>query len=182
MTIVRAQCLAVAAALLLSAALYATPATARYGALRLLDSGKLVASGKAAYAREDWPAAVKWYRRAAAGGDAAGQWRLGSMYDFGLGVTQDFVEAVKWYRRAADQEDADGQWMLSTMYYFGKGVKRNFLQAYWFARLSAEQKNAGGQFWLGLIYLYGQDGAPLKPVSDAKRQHHTWEPGPPGGR
>ena len=46
--------------------------------------------------------AVKWYRKAADGGNADAMPNLGYMYEQGRGVPRDEAEAVKWYRKAAD--------------------------------------------------------------------------------
>jgi TPR repeat protein len=51
----------------------------------------------------DPQAAVKWYKKAAKNGSAAGQAALGEAYRLGLGVEQDEVSAYMWYTLAADQ-------------------------------------------------------------------------------
>ncbi len=51
----------------------------------------------------DPKAAVKWYRKAARNGSAAGQAALGEAYRLGVGVEQDPVTAYMWYSLAADQ-------------------------------------------------------------------------------
>ena len=51
----------------------------------------------------DPEAAVKWYKKAAKNGSAAGQAALGEAYRLGLGVNQDEVSAYMWYTLAADQ-------------------------------------------------------------------------------
>ena len=51
--------------------------------------------GVAAHKRGDYAEAVKWYRLAAAQGNADVQFNLGTMYYDGKGVTQDYAEAVK---------------------------------------------------------------------------------------
>ena len=51
--------------------------------------------------------AVKWYRRAAAQGNAAAQNNLGVAYQTGEGVPMDYVEAYKWLNLAAAQGDTD---------------------------------------------------------------------------
>ena len=48
---------------------------------------------------QDFLEAVKWHRKAAIQGMAAAQFRLGTMYKNGHGVTEDFEEAVKWYSK-----------------------------------------------------------------------------------
>jgi TPR repeat protein len=66
-------------------------------------------------------------------GDVGAQNNLGMMYNFGLGVVQDYKEAVKWYRLAAEQGDAQAQTNLGMMYNFGEGVAQDDVMAhmYW---------------------------------------------------
>lgn len=54
-------------------------------------------------AEPDPKAAVKWYKKAAKNGSAAGQAALGEAYRLGLGVEQNEVSAYMWYTLAADQ-------------------------------------------------------------------------------
>ena len=53
--------------------------------------------------------AVKWYKKAAEQGNASSQFKLGSSYANGEGVTKDMKEAVKWWTKAAEQGDADAK-------------------------------------------------------------------------
>ena len=46
---------------------------------------------------------MKWYREAAEQGFLKAQFALGSMYDRGRGVPQDYIEAHKWFNLAATQ-------------------------------------------------------------------------------
>src|SRR5881227_252799 len=59
--------------------------------------------GKAALDRGDYSTAVRLFRLLGDGGSAAAQNNLGSMYERGQGLPQDYGEALKWYRKAADQ-------------------------------------------------------------------------------
>ena len=52
-----------------------------------------VAEGKAALERNDYETALKEFRSAAKEGSAEAQYRLGGMYDFGEGGSQDRAEA-----------------------------------------------------------------------------------------
>lgn len=56
-----------------------------------------------AAAAPDPEAAVKWYKKAAKNGSAAGQAALGEAYRLGLGVEQNEVSAYMWYTLAAEQ-------------------------------------------------------------------------------
>lgn len=64
--------------------------------------------GQQSFETKNYEKAMKWYLKAADKGSAAAQYMLGTIYDKGLGVSQDNAKAVEWYRKAAEQgvEDA----------------------------------------------------------------------------
>ena len=93
---------------------------------------------------QDFVEAVKWYRLAAAQGNAAAQFNLGLMYEEGQGVEQDYAEAVKWYRLAAEQGNAAAQFNLGLMYYNGRGVPEDYIEAFAWFNLAAAQGRSGG--------------------------------------
>ena len=69
--------------------------------------GKLHSEGRGV--SQDWPEAVKWFRRAAEEwGRPEAMFRLGTMYEMGYGVAKDVSEALKWYQKAADGGDSKG--------------------------------------------------------------------------
>jgi len=49
-------------------------------------------------------------------GNAIAQFILGSMYENGEGVAQDYIEAMMWYHKAAEQGDTDAQYNLGNLY------------------------------------------------------------------
>ena len=98
--------------------------------------------GYAADKRGDYAEALRWYRLAAAQGDARAQFNLGYMYHYGQDVTQDYVEAVKWVRLAAAQGLAIAQNNLGTMYDKGQGVTQDYVRAHMWLNLSAVSGNA----------------------------------------
>lgn len=59
-----------------------------------LGIGDLYRSGEGV--RKNYTEAVRWYRMAAAQGNADAMNNLGVSYSSGLGVRQDFAEAVRW--------------------------------------------------------------------------------------
>ena len=68
-------------------------------------------------------------------GNADAQVNLGWMYNFGMGVRQNYAEAFKWYKLAAEQGDASAQVKLGWMYNFGMGVRQNYSEAKeWFGK------------------------------------------------
>jgi TPR repeat protein len=58
---------------------------------------------------QNYPEAMKWYRKAADQGFAAAQNALGTMYGNGQGAAQNYTEARRWFQMAADQGDADAK-------------------------------------------------------------------------
>ena len=73
--------------------------------------------------------AAKSIRLLAAQGNADAQAKLGSMYEMGLGVPQDYKEAAKWYRLAAEQGVVLAQTQLGSMYGKGQGVPQDYKEA-----------------------------------------------------
>lgn len=85
----------------------------------------------------DYVTAVRWYRKAAAKGNALAQSTLGDIYYYGRGAPQDFVEAAKWWQIAADNGVAIAQMNLSVMYANGDGVPQDYVKAHMYANLAA---------------------------------------------
>ena len=76
---------------------------------------------------------MKWYRLAAVQGDAKAQYNLGSMYEDGQGVSQDYDKAVKWYRFAVEKGEPRAQINLGRLFAIGYGVPQDFIRAHmWF--------------------------------------------------
>lgn len=109
-----------------------------------------------AYDKGVYTKALKLYRSLAEQGSVKAQIMLGSMYDIGLGVSQDYLEAAKWYLLAAKQGDAKAQYKLGTMYDIGLGVPQDYKEALKWWRLAAEQGDAFAQLNLGAKYDHGK--------------------------
>lgn len=74
--------------------------------------------------------------------DAAGQLRLGIMYQKGQDVIQDYKEAEKLFILAAKQGNTEAQSSLGLMYFYGKGVIASHAKAYmWFNICAAKGNN-----------------------------------------
>jgi TPR repeat protein len=56
---------------------------------------------------QNWTTAVKWFCKAAAGGDMGAQWAMGLCYYYGRGVDRDTAQATTWFRKAAAQRFPD---------------------------------------------------------------------------
>ena len=86
---------------------------------------------------QDFQEAGKWFRLAAAQGNALAQHNLGLMYRNGKGITQDYIQAVKWYRLAAVQGLDTAQNNLGLMYVQGEGVAQDYVRAHMWLNLAA---------------------------------------------
>ena len=88
-------------------------------------------------------------------GDVEAQNDLGSMYQFGDGVPQDYQKSVNWYKKAATQGSSLAKVNLGYMYDLGLGVSQNKEKA---IVLYSEAANAGeprGMINLAEMYRKG---------------------------
>ena len=97
--------------------------------------------GWIAYNSGDYATALRELTPLAEQGNAAAQYYLGNMYEYGDGVPQDYKTAVKWYRLAAEQGDAYAQSNLGWMYAFGNGVLKDYVYAHMWENIAASNGN-----------------------------------------
>ena len=95
-------------------------------------------------------------KKAAEQGNAAAQFHLGLMYDFGDGVRQNNVTAMHWYQKAAEQGEVRAQVNLGSMYERGDGVLKDDMAAFKWYQKAAELGFAMAQFNVGLMYDFGR--------------------------
>jgi hypothetical protein len=93
---------------------------------------------------------------AAEQGDIEAQFRLGSWYELGTGVTKDLEKAFHWFKKAAEQGDAFTQFLIGTWYIHGNGVTKNDNQGLYWIEKAAEQGDVDAQAELALIYYNGK--------------------------
>ena len=105
--------------------------------------------------------AEKWFRLAAAQGDANAQFWLGAAYQRGWFGAFDDQEALKWLRKAAAQGLPNAQFRLGQMYEDGEGVpESNPLAASWYRKAADHSPTYLGGVWeaeVQLAYMY-RDG------------------------
>ena len=92
---------------------------------------------------KDQNEAFKWYRRAAAQGNAYAQKMVGHMYADGIVISQDISQAFSWYKKAAYQGDPEAQRHLGDLYFpraFGETViTPDLTQAFsWYSKAAAQ--------------------------------------------
>jgi TPR repeat protein len=82
---------------------------------------------------------MRAWRKAAEGGHAYAQYKLGFCKCFGKGVAKDVEAAAEWYVKAAAQGFANAQVNLGVLYKNGTGVAQDFkAAAAWFAKAAAQ--------------------------------------------
>jgi len=93
-------------------------------------------------------------RRAAEGGDAKAQDKLGNMYSKGAGVPRDQAQAAIWYTKAAEQGVASAQANLAFLYYKGTGVAKDEVRALaWLSLAAAQGKSKDVEGASGLVSM-----------------------------
>lgn len=102
------------------------------------------------------PKTVEEWRVRAEGGEAIAQFNVATIYDRGLGVSEDATEALRWYVKAARQGHINAQYNLGVMYNLGDGVPRDYAKALKWYHKAAEQGHAEAQYNLGFIYEFGE--------------------------
>jgi TPR repeat protein len=90
--------------------------------------------------------ALKWFRKAAEGGNPDAELDMGEHYEDGDGVEQNYAIAAEWYRKAAEHVPnlggaGGGRNNLGNLYMEGLGVPKDYVQAYKWFSLAGVDKN-----------------------------------------
>ena len=101
-------------------------------------------------------------------GHAEAAYKLGMMYDMGLGADRDAVIAVAWYRLAAQGGNIHAQHNLAVAYANGDGVEMNIDHAMHWWQQAASSGNGDSQYNLGIVYAMGVHGI-QKNIDEAKK-------------
>ena len=109
--------------------------------------------------KPDYRRARKWYARAAAqrssdAPDAA--YRLGYLYEKGLGGKKDIQKACQLYRKAAKNGHADAQRALGYCYEKGLGLHKNYAKARKWSARAALQADATACNNIGFLHYNGK--------------------------
>ncbi|HET9482009.1 MAG TPA: tetratricopeptide repeat protein, partial [Candidatus Polarisedimenticolia bacterium] len=104
---------------------------------------------------EDDRQACDLFARAAAGGHAPSQYRVGLCHGSGRGFKEDLAVANQWYLKAAEQGYTDAQYKLAHSYRVGRGTAVDLGAArHWYLQ-AAEAGDAQAQYNLGMMYATG---------------------------
>ena len=102
-----------------------------------------------------YKSSLLWYWLASKQDHAEAQFMLGSHYEKGGIIGQDYAKAVRYFKRSAEQGFAPGQNNYAWMLIRGDGIERNYKQGFKWYKLAAEQGVATAQFIVGLAYYFG---------------------------
>ncbi len=120
------------------------------------DTGFNLNSGISAFEAKDFTSALRLLSPLADEGIAEAQYRMGMMFQNGLGRVKNEVEGFRWMRAAADQGHAYAQHGLGVMYLYGEGPEKDEAKAVECFRAAADQGLPGAQMALGMMYENGQ--------------------------
>lgn len=112
--------------------------------------------GQAAARAGDYAEARAVWIPLARHGNAEAQFRLGWVFENGLGTAKNPTVAADWYAQAAAQGHASAQFNLGLMYTDGRGVRRDDITAANYFRMAARQGHAKAAYNLGIFYQRGR--------------------------
>ena len=99
--------------------------------------------------------AAGWYEKAANGGHAEAQYKLGIYYGRGWGVKYDMKKAFQLYKKSAEQGFALGYYSMGVCYASGDGVPKNTHEAVKNYNLAAEFGDAELAYNVGVTFATG---------------------------
>lgn len=109
--------------------------------------------------------AAQWYLKSAKNGYIHAQFKMGSMYANGQGVSKNGAEAIRWYMKVAETGNSDAQFNIALIYDLGIGIQSNKYEAVKWYKKASTQGHLRAKFYLGLCYRKG-DGVEKSMVND----------------
>jgi TPR repeat protein len=131
--------------------------------------GDLVARGEAAYDSKRYDEAMHWARLAADRGSAQAMADIGSLYQHGSGIPQDYPAAMRWYQQAADKGDASAANQVGWLFQQGMGVQQDYGEAMHWYRQAADRGSKEAENNIGYLFMRGW-GVP----QDYTEAMHWW--------
>src|ERR1700733_9721801 len=122
--------------------------------LRLKTARRRLLRGLAAYERQHYPVAFRFFTASASAGNANAQYQLGRMFARGHGVISNAPDAVTWFRRAAEQGHAASQFELSLAYARGHSPERLSEFRNWY-RIAADHDSNSAEQTASLLFPNG---------------------------
>jgi TPR repeat protein len=79
----------------------------------------------------------------------------GVLYEYGLGVPQDFAVAMSNYERAAELQYVESMYHLALMYAYGRGCVQDHRRALSLFEAGAVTEHAPSAYYMGIYRMYG---------------------------
>ncbi len=114
----------------------------------------------------DYNGALEIWLPLAQRGSSEAQFRLGWLYETGLGTGKDPIMAARWYSQAAAQGHSRALYSLGLFSYHGWGTPQDDTKAANYLFEAAEKGYAKAQYTVGILYKIGR-GVP-KDLSKAR--------------
>lgn len=111
------------------------------------------------YKNDDYCAAFELFQKSANYGEPRGNYRLGTMYEFGRGVERKYSEAAKCYLKAASQGHAKSHFRLGLMYFNGYHFEKDYAQAKREFEIASKLGEPLGDYMLGYLTQNLSDSA-----------------------
>jgi len=89
-------------------------------------------------------------------GYAKAQFRMGWLYEQGVGVPQDYTKAREWYAKAMANGNAAALARTGLLYEIGLGVEKSYDKAAEFYQRAIREDNALGYAYMGYLYETGK--------------------------
>ncbi|KAI8886494.1 HCP-like protein [Backusella circina FSU 941] len=105
--------------------------------------------------KPDYEEAVKWYTIAAHNLHREAGYRLGRLYERGLGTYQDYQKSMSLFKQAYDHGSINALYRLAETYYYGNGTERDFSKALVYYKEAADHGQPEAQRTLGKLYENG---------------------------
>lgn len=120
----------------------------------LFEIGARYSDGRAGLSADPKEAAT-WYQLSADKGFAPAEYRVGSIYEKGIGVPRDIDKAKQYYEQAANQGNASAMHNLAVLYASGALGQQDYTSAAnWFTK-AANLGITDSQFNLAILYARG---------------------------
>lgn len=104
------------------------------------------------------------------------QFRMGWLYERGIGVPQDYAKARSWYAKAMANGEADAIARMGLLYELGLGVEKSYDKAAEYYRRAIREGDALGYAHMGYLYETGK-GVPRDRERAAEHYRRGMEKG-----
>ena len=118
--------------------------------------GKMLIEGRGGQNNINYPEAVAYFQVAAESHVPQAEHHLGIMYEYGLGVEEDFEKAAVFYRRATEKLHVESMYHLALMYAYGRpGFPQDFHRAYPLFQSAAVSGHGPSMHMMGTMKAFG---------------------------